>query len=82
MGKHHLMWSDLTLDPPSRSNEDSKMLITRLLLVLEVCKMHITRLLLVLEVCNMKSTYGKSWAGNHLVWSDLTLGPSFKVKQG
>ena len=21
------------------------------------------------------------WAGNRLMWSDLTLGPSFKVKQ-
>ena len=28
-----------------------------------------------------KPTYRKSWAGNHLVWSDLTLYPSFKVKQ-
>ena len=27
-------------------------------------------------------TYKKSWAGNLLVWSDLTLDPSFKVKQG
>ena len=26
-------------------------------------------------------TYRKSWAGNFLVWSDLTLGLSFKVKQ-
>ena len=26
--------------------------------------------------------YTKSWAGNILVWSDLTLGPSFKVKRG
>ena len=24
----------------------------------------------------------KSWAGNILVWSDLTLGASFKVKRG
>ena len=30
----------------------------------------------------MKPTYRKSWAGNLLIWSDLTLGPSFKVKQG
>ena len=29
-----------------------------------------------------KPTYRKSWAGNLLMWSDLTLGPSFKVKQG
>ena len=29
-----------------------------------------------------KPTYRKSWAGNLLAWSDLTLGPSFKVKRG
>ena len=29
-----------------------------------------------------KPTYRKSWAGNLLVWLDLTLGPSFKVKRG
>ena len=40
----------------------------------------ITRLLLVLEVWDGKPAYRKSWAGNLLVWSDLTLGPSFKVK--
>ena len=45
-------------------------------------KVLITRLLLVLEVCNVKPTYLKSWAGNLLMWSDLTLGPSFKVKRG
>ena len=39
-------------------------------------------LLLVLEVWNGKPTYRKSWAGNLLVWSDLTLDPSFKVKRG
>ena len=44
--------------------------------------MLITRLLLVLEVWDGKPTYRKSWAGNLLAWSDLTLGPSFKVKQG
>ena len=30
----------------------------------------------------MKPTYRKSWAGIPLMWSDLTLGPLFKVKQG
>ena len=40
-------------------------------------KMLITHLLLVLEVCNVKPT--SSWAANLLIWSDLTLGPSFKV---
>ena len=34
------------------------------------------------RVWDGKTTYGKSWAGNLLVWSDLTLGPSFKVKRG
>ena len=29
-----------------------------------------------------KPTYTKSWAGNLLVWSDLTLDPAFKVKRG
>ena len=44
--------------------------------------MLITRLLSILEVWDGKPTYRKSWAGNLLVWSDLTLDPSFKVKQG
>ena len=43
-------------------------------------KVPITLLLLVLEVWDGKPTYRKSWAGNLLVRSDLTLGPSFKVK--
>ena len=30
----------------------------------------------------VKPTYRKSWAGNLLMWSDLTLYPSFKVKRG
>ena len=30
----------------------------------------------------MKPAYKKSWAGNLVVCSDLTLGPSVKVKQG
>ena len=42
----------------------------------------ITRLLLVIEVCNVKPTYRKSHAGNLLMWSDLTLSPSFKGKRG
>ena len=43
-------------------------------------KLLITRLLLILVVWDGKPTYRKSWAGNLLSWSDLTLGPSFKVK--
>ena len=38
-------------------------------------KVLITRLLLVLEIWDDKPTYRKSWAGNLVVWSDLTLGP-------
>ena len=30
----------------------------------------------------MKPTYRKLWAGNILMWSDLTLDPSFRVKRG
>ena len=30
----------------------------------------------------MNPSYRKSWAGILLMWSDLTLDPSFKVKQG
>ena len=33
-------------------------------------------------VCDGEPTHRKSWAGNLLVWSDLTLDPSFKVKRG
>ena len=32
------------------------------------------------KVWDDKPTYRKSWTGNLLVSSDLTLGPSFKVK--
>ena len=38
-------------------------------------KVLITRVLLVLEVWDGKPTYRKSWAGILLVWSDLTWGP-------
>ena len=44
--------------------------------------MLISPLLLVLEVWDGKPTYRKSWAGNLLVWSDLTFDPFFKVKRG
>ena len=44
--------------------------------------MLITRLLSVLEVWDGKPNYRKSWAGNLLLWSDLTLDPSFKVNRG
>ena len=39
-------------------------------------------LIFVLEVWDGKLTYRKSWARNLLVWTDLTLGHSFKVKRG
>ena len=31
---------------------------------------------------DVNSIHRKSWAGNLLIWSDLILGPSFKVKRG
>ena len=65
-----LMWSDLTLSPSFKVKQEQPNL-----------KVLITRLLLMLEVCNVKTAYRKSWAGNLLTWSDLTLSPSFKVKQ-
>ena len=45
-------------------------------------KVLINRLLLVLEVWDGKPIYRKSWAGNLLAWLDLTLGPSFEVIRG
>ena len=60
------MWADLTLDLSFKVK----------------LKVLITRLLLVLEVWDGKLMYRKSWAGNLLVWSDLTLDPSFTLKQG
>ena len=61
------MWSDLTLGPSFKVKRVQPNL-----------KVLITRLLLVLEVWDGKPAYRKSWAGNLLVWSDLTLGPSFQ----
>ena len=36
----------------------------------------------LLEIWDGIPTYTKSWAGNLLVWLDLTLGLSLKVKRG
>ena len=66
-----LIWSDLTLDPSFKVKQG-----------LPNLKVLISRLLLVLEVYNVKPTYRRLLAGNLLMWSDLTLGPSFEVKQG
>ena len=66
-----LVWSDLTLYPSFKVKRGKPNL-----------KVLITRLLLVLEVWDGKSTYRKSWAGNILVWLDLTLVASFRVKGG
>ena len=41
--------------------------------------MLITRLLLVLEVWDGVPTYRKPWAGNLLMWSDLTLGFDLRI---
>ena len=44
--------------------------------------MLITCLLLVLEVWDGKPTYRKLWAGNLVVWSDLTLAPPSRSNNG
>ena len=51
-----------------------------ILLIRIPIRIPITSLLLVLEVCSVTPTYRKSWAKNLLIWSDFTLGFSFKVK--
>ena len=43
-------------------------------------KVLINRFFLVLEVCNVKPSYRKSCAKNLLMLSNLSFGPSFKVK--
>ena len=63
-----LVWSNLTLSPSLKVKRGQLNL-----------KVLITCLLVVLEVCNVKPSYSNSWVGN-LMCSDLTLGPSFKVK--
>ena len=55
------MWSDLTLDPSFKVRREEPNL-----------KVLVTCLLLVLEVREGKPTYRRSWAGNLLVWPDLT----------
>ena len=45
-------------------------------------KLLISRLLLVLEVWDGKPTYRNSWGGNLFVCSDVTFDPSFNVKRG
>ena len=55
---------------------------TRIAKLKSIYNLLIICLLLGLEVCNVKPPYRKSWAGNLLMWSDLTLSPSFKVKRG
>ena len=57
-----LVWLDLTLGPSFKVKRGQPNI-----------KLLITRLLLVLEVCDGKPTERKSWAGNLLVWSHLTL---------
>ena len=65
------MWLDLTSAPSVKVKQGEQKLTVL-----------ITRLLLVLDFCNVKPNCWKSWAGNLLMCSDLSLGSSFKVKQG
>ena len=59
-----LMWSDLTLSPSSKVKRGQPNL-----------KVIITRLLLVLEVCNVKPTDRKSWATKSFDVVKYDLGP-------
>ena len=61
MARNVLVLSDLTLDPSFKVKQGKPNL-----------KVLITCLLLVLEVWDCKPTCWKPWAGNLLVWSDLT----------
>ena len=49
---------------------------------MRIAKVKSAHNLLVQEVWDGKPTYRKSRAGNLLVWLNLTLDPSFKVKRG
>ena len=64
MGWQYSDGSDFTMDPSLKVKQG-----------LRKVKVLITRSLLVLEVCNVKPTFRKSCAGNLLMWSDLTLDP-------
>ena len=81
-----LIRSDLTLGPFFMGWESSDVVRFDLGPLLQgqmrtaKLKSVITRLLLVLEVCNVKSTNRKSWAGNLLMWLNVTLDPFFNVK--
>ena len=73
IGNHGLgifWWSDLTLDTSFKVKRGYPNL-----------KVLITRLLLVVQVRDGIPTYRKSWAGNLLVWSGLTLDSSLEVKR-
>ena len=69
MGWESFGVSDLSLDPSFKVKRGYPKL-----------KVLITRLLLVVEVYNVKPTHTKSWARN-LLMLDLTFGPFFKVKR-
>ena len=63
------MCSDLTLGPSLRSNKDRKL------------KSAYNSIIIGPRGLQCETNLRKSWAGNLLMWSDLTLGPSFKVKR-
>ena len=65
-----LMWTHLALDPSFKVKRGQPNL-----------KVLITRLLLILEVCNVKPTCSILWAENLLMLLYLAFGPSFKVKR-
>ena len=64
------MLSDFTLGPSFKVKHGQPNL-----------KVLITRLLLVVEVWDGKPTYRKSWAGNLLMWQDLPFTPPSRSKE-
>ena len=55
------MWSDLTLGPLLQGQT-----------MIATLKSAYNLLIIGPRVWDLKLTYRKSWAGSHLVWSDLT----------
>ena len=77
-----LMFSDLTLGPSFKVRRWFTFLTLDLSFKTVLIKSAYNSLIIGRTGWDGKPTYRKSWAGNLLVWLDLTLQLSFKVKRG
>ena len=68
--------------PPLRSNDGSLPLVSCLFGGYKFASVLRCVGLVGFRGLDGKPTHRKSWAGNLLVWSDLTFDPSFKVNRG